>query len=220
MGQVEEVGGAAKVNEVVIAALNRALADVAARAAEEDVASEVALNAALYLRDLGRLGEARALCERVAAARRVAEAAGEGAVGGALHARGCVGNIMRMQGELEGARAALEEAVAGWAAVPGSERDWRALGAKMSLAGVMLAQNELEGAQALYEAVVEGYEAVYGGRPRRRWPRRATCPTSWRTWATSRGGGHSKRRCSRRRRRGSDPTTRPRCSRRATWPSS
>ena len=36
MGEVEEVGGAAKVNEVVIAALNRALVDVAIRAAEED----------------------------------------------------------------------------------------------------------------------------------------------------------------------------------------
>ena len=163
MGQVEEVGGAAKVNEVVIAALNRALADVAARAAEEDVASQVALCAALYLRDLGRLGEARALCERVATARRVAEAAGEGTVGGALDARGCVGNIMAMQGELEGARATLEEAVAGWATVPGSERDARALGAKERLAVVMAEQNELEGAQALYEAVVEGYEAVYGG---------------------------------------------------------
>ena len=59
--------------------------------------------------------------------------------------------------------ATLEEAVAGWAAVPGSERDARALVAKNSLANVMADQNELPGARALYEAVVEGYEAMLGG---------------------------------------------------------
>ena len=108
MGQVEEVGGAAKVNEVVIAALNDALADLAAKAAEEEGAlvGEVGLNTALYLRALGRYPEARALAERVAAARAAAEAAGEGDAAATLEARGLVGNIMEDQGELEAARAA------------------------------------------------------------------------------------------------------------------
>ena len=113
MGEVDAIGDV-KVNRLVIGALNDSVANAAVRAVQESdlASSELPLSVALLLRDLERLEEGRALAERVVAAREAAEGVGNGEAAATLDARGVVGNIMKMQGELEGAQATLEEAVA------------------------------------------------------------------------------------------------------------
>ena len=177
--EMEQIdGGAVKVNETVINAMNGAMADLAVKwAGSSFLWGGLATNTALYLSDLGRLQEARTLAESVAV-RREAEApgmAGEGetdpevayAIASAtLDARGDVGGIMSKQGELEAARAVLEAVVAGWEEMPGSGMDERALGrglgAKGSLANVMVRQGDLPGARSLNEEIIETRTAQAG----------------------------------------------------------
>ena len=93
-------------------ASNTAVRELAVRAAEaSEAGSGLRKQVALMLRDQGKYPEARAMLEGVVAAREAAESAGEGKVEDTLVAKGRLGEIMEMQGELDAAMDHLSKAL-------------------------------------------------------------------------------------------------------------